>query len=365
MDPVPPNGYVPTLVTKQGERKALSSLSTQVKGALTPLLVAPPPDVDFETGTPKKPIDEHVEKLPQQLVDAWGTSPAFLDAQYLPDGPLTDGSHPLDYITQTALQAGLPLIPIASASRSTAHLAAVSRAMTGLGKREVGIRITADEWPAVHGSTDLNQLLTTLGVTPEQVHLLLDLADETSPVATALAISEIRGLRDADRWKSVILLSTGIPVSMPAGKGVHELGRSDWQLYSNVRTALSGSGGRLPTFGDYAIAGTSLAPEVDPRLLNISGTIRYTIDDHWLVSKGGLYKGPGNTSMGGGAVIEAAAMLSADLRFFSLTHCETEEWVANVADGSRSGGNPTVWREVGTRHHLIFVTEQIAKTFAP
>lgn len=365
MQPIHSNGYVPVLIAKQGERKALASLATNVKDALTPLFVAPPPDLDYETGVPKKTIDDHVAKFPAQLADAWGTSPAFLDAEHLPDDTLTRGEHALEFIVQSALKAGLPLVPIASPSRSSDHVAAVRRVVEGLSEREVGIRLAADEWPAVAGYGDLDTLMKTLGVEPERVHLLFDLADEVSPVATALAMAELRGLRDSARWKSVVLLSTGIPVAMPSGRKVHELDRSDWRLYSGVRSALSSSSSREPTFGDYAIAGASLAPEIDPRLLSISGTIRYTVDDRWLISKGALFKGPGGTSMGGKAVIEAADALRNDPRFLSLAHCDTEQWVDNVADGSRNGGNPTVWREVGTRHHLTFLTEQISTTFGP
>lgn len=365
MQPIQPNDYVPVLIAKQGERKAVSSLPPSIKNSTTPLFVAPPLDVDFETGSAKKSIDDHVSKFPVQLAESWGSSAAFLDAGYLPDDPLVHGEHALEYIVRSARQEGLPLTPVTAPSRAADHISAVRRTIDELDEREVGIRLTADEWPAVAGYTGLNNLMATLNVQPEQVHLLFDLSEETGHVATALAIAEIRGLKDSFGWKSIALLSTGIPVSMPSGRGIHELDRSDWRLYSSVRSALAQTSSRTPSFGDYAVAGASLAPEVDPRLLSISGTIRYTIDDRWIISKGALYKGPGGTSVGGKAVVEAAEALRADGRFLASSHCETEKWVENVADEVRNGGNPTVWREVGTRHHLTFVTQQIATTFGP
>lgn len=365
MDAIPTNCYVPALIAKQGERKALASLDTSIKADLTPILVAPPIDVDFETGVPKKSIDDHIGKLPMQIAEAWGTSPAFFDAQYIADDKLADGSHPFLKFVAEARRQGLTLTPIASPAQSADYLAAVASIISKDKDRDVGIRILAGDWPAVNGYSGLDSLMATLGVGPEQVHLVFDLAVETGSVATALATAEIRGLRDAKRWKSVVLLSTAIPDNMPAGKGLHEVERFDWRLYTSVRAALMASGNREPSFGDYAIAGASLAPEVDPRLLSISGTIRYTIDDRWLISKGGLYKGPGGRSMGGKAVVDAAAALQTDRRFLAPSHCDTEVWVGDVANELRSGGNPTVWREIGTRHHLTFVTNQIATTFEP
>jgi hypothetical protein len=44
-------------------------------------------------------------------------------------------------------------------------------------------------------------------------------------------------------------------------------------------------GGRIPAFGDYAIATPNL-PNLDMRKLKPSATIRYTVDDAWIIAKG-------------------------------------------------------------------------------
>jgi Beta protein len=66
---------------------------------------------------------------------------------------------------------------------------------------------------------------------------------------------------------------------------------------------------RLPTFGDYAVAHPDPSRgDVDPKVMSISAGLRYTIDDEWLVAKGGLYKATGGRSLGGEAAIPVAGV---------------------------------------------------------
>src|ERR1700686_2601977 len=59
--------------------------------------------------------------------------------------------------------------------------------------------------------------------------------------------------------------------------------RSEWTLWCGV-TADRGIA-RKPIFGDYAIAHPQ-PPEVDPRVMRASASIRYTTADVWMILKG-------------------------------------------------------------------------------
>ena len=48
---------------------------------------------------------------------------------------------------------------------------------------------------------------------------------------------------------------------------------------------LLAAGTRSPAFGDYAIASPEL-PQGDMRLLKPSATVRYTVNDGWIIAKG-------------------------------------------------------------------------------
>jgi Beta protein len=95
--------------------------------------------------------------------------------------------------------------------------------------------------------------------------------------------------------------------------------RSDWRLYSEVAAEAATTGQRVPTYGDYAVAHPDPTLTVNPRFLNISASLRYTSDDHWLVAKGAeLFKGCGGGA-GGEAIRPAAQMLVQDEEFCGQT----------------------------------------------
>lgn len=354
------NHYVPVVLTKRGERRGLTALPDPVRDQFTPLFVVPAADWDYDNGAPRKDLDAHVGSVPSDLRNCWGSRRAFIDL--LPmgnDGPMANGVHPLAWIVSEAHRIGLPLVPTVSPTRSTAYINAVA---TSLAANATGIclRLQVPEWPSVTGTTALDAFLASLGVGPRDVDLVLDCESDTGTLAAMAAQREIAGLPHAADWRSITLLASAIPKDTPPGQGLHVIDRSDWALYRQVRSALSG---RLPTFGDYCVANPDPGLDVDPKLLSISAVLRYAVDDAWLFAKGALFKGTAGRGLGGAAVRPAADRLRLDSRFAPAHHCIFEPWVV-LAAGTGPTGNPEKWRELATHHHLIQTTEQIASSFS-
>lgn len=365
MNPISSNTYVPVLVAKMGEAKSLKTLrdhSADTCSHIVPMFVAPPVEMDYEAGKPKKSAPEQARKVADLIGGCWVGS-AFLDGHQLLDGGRGGAPHALEAVMRQAAQQGIDLVPVVSVVCSDAYLEAVARVLAPMANPELCIRMAPSQWPSQDEAPGLSGILKRFGLTPEQVHLMLDLgaavAAETSVMAGA---AELRHLQDLDRWRSVILAGAGMPDQMPTGKGIHEIDRTDWEVYTEVRRRQASNGLREPSFSDYAVAGPNLVLDIDPRLMSISATIRYTTEDRWLIAKGDLFKGPGGRSQGGGAAVDAAVSLKAH-GLFAVEHCATEKWVADVAAGAISGGNPTTWRTQGTFHHLVVVTQQLARTY--
>jgi hypothetical protein len=96
-------------------------------------------------------------------------------------------------------------------------------------------------------------------------------------------------------------------------------------------------------------------PEVDPRVMKPSASIRYTTDENWLVVKG---KNLRDYSF------DEFYYVCRDL-IARPEYCGPAfswgDWYINECANVREGpGNLTTWRKVGTSHHLAFVANQIA-----
>ena len=349
--------YVPVVLTKQGERTALSNLPGHVTARLTPLFVVPPIEWDYENEAPKKTQAEHLTQLPQQLAQCWGTAPAFIDLTFLDDEVVGGGVHPLEWVTNQTRAMGLTLTPVVSFDRTDAYLDAAA-AVIQRDHAGVCLRLPIDEWPTAKGVSLLDGFLSQLGVSAAEAHLVLDLAEDVGTAARTAVTAELRGLPYRDDWRSVTVTGTAMPSSMPAGPGLHTITRQEWAIYehlANLSTPLE----RMPGFGDYGVGGVSPSADVDPKFMNISATLRYTVHDRWLIAKGGLWKGNGGKGIGAAAVPPAARLLQDHTEYLGADHCQFEVWMQPVAAGT-GGGSAVVWRRYGTQHHFTVVTDQLA-----
>lgn len=360
--------YVPILITKRGERRALADTAAGVKARLTPLFAIAPVAWDYEQEQPAKTVDQHVRGHALEIAQCWGTNTAFIDLVHLaPEARMADGSHPLTHLVAEAATAGLSLEPVVALSSDAAYRAAANNAAASSGTG-VCLRLPPEQWPGNVAAADITALLQELGGTPADADLVLDLGDSVgaNPALLAPAVrSALDATQQLGNWRSITVAGGSFPGSLadiPRGETMIE--RREWTLY----TALVNAGNaptRLPTFGDYAIAHPDPVVDVDPRTMSISAAIRYTSDADWLVAKGQLYKGPAGTGQGGAAMVPVAAAVVASTHFRGSGYTAGDTWIADTANGVGGGGNPEAWRRAGTSHHLRTVTDQIASLYAP
>lgn len=349
--------YVPTVLTKRGERNALLDLEPSVVPMITPLFEVAPIDWDFELGEPAKTIDAHLATLGPDLASCWRGSRAFIDMTFIePDERMADGSHPLDWLVRSASAAGSVLVPTVSPGRDAAYRTAAAACVARDG-RGACARLGVSEWPSSVGTAPLERLLDELGLEAAEVDLVLDLGDEVSAAALAIAAvrSELAALPHAGSWRSVTVSGAGFPKDLSGvARGLSLVERTEWLVYQSL---LAGPPlAVVPQFGDYGIAHPDPTVDVDPRVLSISAALRYTVADAWLVAKGQLFKGQGGSGQGGAAAVPVAASIAADTRFSGADHCAGDAWIASPG----TGGNPEKWRRVATNHHLTLVAQAVA-----
>lgn len=131
--------------------------------------------------------------------------------------------------------------------------------------------------------------------------------------------------------------------------------RQDWRLYKKIIEAVPGI-----SYGDYAIntAATSDGPS-----FRGPSSIRYTIDDQFLVVKG-ANPDPLEADELSKEQLKRLSKLIVDSEYYKgADYSWGDKHIFNCAQpGLRIKlGDPTAWRTVGTSHHIVHVADYFSK----
>lgn len=350
--------YVPILKGRNGEYGALQVMSPDVKTRLTPVIEAPPIGWDFAEERPAKTIDEHLRQVSAKIHQYWGDErPLYLDLLWIPDREcMSDGSHPMTYVFDSARQVGLQLIPVIGLVRGNSSELACREIIAQDG-RGVCLRLQREDFAESDLQTQVSALLNTLRVSATNADLILDLRALSATEGDTLlaeAVDLIRSVPLIERWRSFAMVATGFPenlIGLPPSD-FSLIARLEWTLWHNVITR--GRSLRLPAFGDYGITHPQ-PPEVDPRIMRPSCSIRYTTDNIWLIRKERNLRDYGHEQFH-----EACRQLIRRREYSGAEFSWGDQHIQDCAHERTGTGNLTTWRKVGTSHHLAFVTAQLA-----
>jgi Beta protein len=340
-----------------GEFSALHKISDTAKRGLVPLVEVVP---DGERDLPSD-IRASCEKAAKRLGDNWGTCTAFIDAGLL-DLSLDSGNgmsateSVCRYSEQREVRS-IPVVRLDDVDRAWSDVAVLHREFD----RGVGIRLVGADLDEDGEDIDemVDALLLRAGLDRRQADLLLDAGAVDGEVAVLgiarLMTSLLRSLERVDEWRSVTVLSGAFPVDLgwhPPGV-VGEYQRCDADMWAHVmnRRRLP----RKPDYGDYAIAHPILpagsigtpAPE-----------LRYTVSDRWLTLRGRR-----NDPRGHSQIFEVCEQIASHPDFAGAALGWADSWIEGKGNGRT--GNATTWRQVGTVHHLDFVTHRLASLGEP
>ena len=345
--------YVPILKWKRGEATALKELAPRVKSACTPVIEIAPIPFDYEKSIDKKTTREHFEAAAEMLKTNWGAAPAFVDLRLLP-AKLANGKA-LTLMMELMRKAGAHAIPVVSTTSPPDVLAAAAGAHAsdgyGVCVRDRIDDVLSPAYPASIAST-----LLALGTTHRGVDLILDLQD-VSITKLSVMLSATQGaimkIPSPLAWRTLTLASTAFPVNLSGlVPGVHSIPRSDWMLWSKLPSLP-----RVPTYGDYAVSHWDVQ-ELDPRVIKISASIRYTTDTEWIIFRGRNVK-----AHGFGQYSTFSKQLMKHAAYCGASFSAGDDYIAKCAAGGGTGNHET-WRRVATNHHITFAARQLAKRSA-
>lgn len=226
----------------------------------------------------------------------------------------------------------------------------------------VCIRLVTDDFADPESfEEDLKGVLENLGVSAERTDILLDLGpiDPSQRTAHRIVASQVvNQLPDSRAWRTVTFAATAFPQTMqPFDQDSENLvERTEWALWKHLKgLAEKEKLQRLPTFGDYTINHPEPV-QIDPRVMRMSASIRYTTDEHWLIMRGHWVEKPPYF----GQFHELSRDLVDRDEYCGPEFSSGDQYIRDCAAEDVSTGNATTWRRVGTNHHLTFVVNQIA-----
>lgn len=346
--------YVPILKFKSAEVAALKLLPDGIKDKITPVLEIDPPSGD-DSITPED-VTRGCEKTISNISDSFGNRPFFIDLWQFDDNLVTgSGEHPLIWIFNEIKARGLKGIPVIGIGRAEAYESAVETLCKQ--GHDLCIRLEVADLPFRPEGT-LSRLIEKMKVPVKQLHLLFDYEgiDEERYSLIKLAVNTLRiSIPAISEWASFIIAGSAFPKSMgEVGKGHQFVSRLEWALYKEVIS----EEGRPPTFGDYGINHFAPLEGFDPVTMQMSANIRYTVENDWLILKGSSVK-----KLGYSQYHELSAKLVSMSEYKGKDYSWGDNYISQCADRTVKSGNATIWRKVGTSHHITFVVNQVASLF--
>lgn len=360
--------YVPALKLKQGELTALLNTPATSRAAFTPLLEIEPPVLTKK----RQSVDDCINAHLMGLRNSWSANHRtfidmlFWEPPYVTVPPtLRSGLHPLEDLIGKAISQGLQAVPTTSFNRSLPYQQAIVNLHA---QHRVGacIRVAWDFIQLNAIATALPAFVATLGLTPSDVDLILDLETvtptdfNTKLTAVAQALSSLPIPAD---WRSLTVLSAAFPtdLSAVAGNSTGLFPRLDWDLWQQLVTQQMAFP-RLPAFGDFAIQHPRLQDDFDPLTMSPSASIRYTVANQWYILKGRVIRSNRRRVGHGHQQYHNLANALVNSGHFYGPLFSWGDKQIDLCSRKQSGpGTPGTWRGFGTSHHIEVVIQQLSQ----
>jgi hypothetical protein len=368
LDPLPTSrqGYVPILLDKPGERRALSQVSTDVWLHMTPMIVV----ARYGSHPTRGSLRDRVRAIAESVA----SHPIYLDLarEIAPCKPLSTPNgkrRTLEVLYDAAQRRGLSFMPVAGTADRECRLAIVRdvAAEQGLGlalRHRLGVSVSASGTELVK---KLDRVLTTVDADAQHVDLILELeylAPDQQPSAKWLG-QEVNRLSASFKWRSIVLAATSVPKVVGEICGTDSAGerdRAEWTLWQNVCARTS-----FPVaYGDYGIQNPAPPSQGWRGFANV----RYTTRGCLVVSRGHDI-----TDMTEYDVAAMCRRVTDSQGFEGSAFSWGDQVVAERAAGRVSATaidddweddsdlerHHYFWRAVGTSHHLKLVSTQLAE----
>ena len=339
--------YVPVLKVKRGEKAALAQISPTLKQYVVPLL-------EIVARNQAQDVNRHLTTSFKDLASSLqGYTRCLLDAREI----VPDGASGATEVFRRAAAEGIPFTPVTGISRT----ADVAPAIAFGSASGIGIRLTRNEFESRRLPSELDSFLLAKGLTPDRVDLIVDLGSIEKLItvgAIALVQAFLAAVPNQRQWRTLTVTASSFPKSMAGVErnSSKRVERSDWLAWRRGLFDRRATLERLPSFSDCAIQHPDGVEGFDPKIMQVSASIRYASRDDWLLVKGESTRAKKSTiQFPQLANTLVYGQLQSD--FAGLQHCAGCTMVQSSADGMRGLGSAEVWRKIGTIHHITTIVQ--------
>jgi hypothetical protein len=341
---------------RRGEFDALAKLAEPTVSGFTPLLEVVPPDDPEDVSS----IKLGVKNFADRLASAWsGEKRAFVDAGLLDlETDLSAGKGVQEYLFDELRVRRLSALPVVRLSDSTRVVEEVRGAVEKDG-RGACLRLSGEDFDEDPDDLkdQIEKILARLSVVPSDVDLILDFGSISTETSVALAgrvaVLALRNLPCSSEWRSLTVAAGAFPADLGSFQAwaLGEIPRLDAELWRRIahRRGLP----RTPGFGDYATSHPLVSTGV---VFNPPPQLSYTVADRWLVLKGGRRDPRGSRQF---YDICRNVAVHAEFATAALGWGDTHIEKAAQSPPSVGPGNGTMWRAVGTAHHIDLVVARL------
>jgi hypothetical protein len=332
---------------------------------MTPLIELSPIEWDFENESYKKSIDEHIKNFATQIQSNWNhTNPVFIDAFQIcleDDELMANGIHPLEYIFQEINKLEIAAIPVTSSNRGVNYQSAVKKVHQSY-NCGIGLRLHDEDFDDIDLS--LPSLTSYLDAETSKIDIILDYKYIDSQLSVGrmatLVVGAIQSLPHINEWRTLTFAATSFPTNLSQFSSGNDgsIPRNEWLIYKKL---FEKSLPRYPAFGDYNISNPEYS-KIDPRFMQMSANIRYTVDNEYLIFRGFSVR---SAKYGKWAQAQGLCQrVVAHAKYCGPQFSFGDNYIFECAHGIKSTGNAETWRKVGTNHHLTLATIELSSFHA-
>ena len=284
--------YMPILKSKAGEFSALTNLSEPHKKRIVPLFDITNVDYDHEEAKISKTIDEHLLGFCKKVIKYWPVNPMFIDT-VLVNNEMVNGKSALQFVFELLAVKNITPMPVVYPNSSNKHLDTIVLLKMLYPIENIAIRLTVDHVYDPEFKNKIDKIISNLGISPVDCHLIFDLKDsdfsQTEDFADGI-IDVIGDFPYFNEWLTVTIAGGAFPTISKIKASPQLVPRNDWKLYNILKTKISKTDfNRSLNFGDYSIVAPAFF-EFNPKIMTTSANIRYTLTDYWYVVKGRALK---------------------------------------------------------------------------
>lgn len=344
--------YMPILKGKKGEFDALKTLDEETQTVILPLIEVPAIPWDFVSEKEASSIEKQISSTVKNIKASWKIENEILIDTNSLDENFNVSKKTMNVLTEALIEEGYLPIPVI-------HINASDELLRNLIYQEfVCIRISFEDQEAFDINDEIERIKNILNSDLSDIILLLDMnyiAPESSLMGQMSSKALINSINDIHEFKDFYFAATSFPINLSGCKtnSVTEIERIEVIIHDYFRSNTA-KVNRIPKFSDYCISNPDIQ-EMDPRLMTIGASIRYTGEKHWHIFKAASIKKHGS---------EQYYNLCADIVSSRVFTGETYSWgdgqIFNKSTRTGGPGNPTVWRQIGTNHHITLVVDQLS-----